>query len=77
MGSDTYLSTAELRELTGCAHRRRQQAWLTAQGWPHAVAETGHIRVLREYWHARMTGAQSTAPTAHAGRRHNFSAIAA
>lgn len=75
--TDTYLSPAELRELTGCAHRDRQAKWLKAQQWPHVIAETGHIRVLREYWHARMTGAQSTAPTAHAGRRHNFSAIAA
>lgn len=51
--TDTYLSPAELRELTGCAHRARQVAWLKSQQWPHAIAETGHVRVLREYWHAR------------------------
>ena len=26
--TDTYLSPAELRELTGCAHRERQAKWL-------------------------------------------------
>lgn len=29
--TDTYLSPAELRELTGCAHRDRQAKWLKAQ----------------------------------------------
>lgn len=75
--TDTYLSSSELRELTGCAHRARQQKWLDRNRWPYAVAETGHIRVLRQYWLDRMTGAKSTAPTVHAGTKHNFSAIAA
>lgn len=38
----TYLSSAELRELTGCAHRARQQKWLDRNRWPYAIAETGH-----------------------------------
>lgn len=42
----TYLSPDELRELTGCAHRARQQKWLDCNRWPYAIAETGHIRVL-------------------------------
>jgi hypothetical protein len=73
--SDTYLSADELRELTGCAHRARQRAWLDANRWPYAVAATGHIRVLREYWRARLTGAQPVAPSVHAERAHNFAAI--
>jgi hypothetical protein len=74
--TNTYLEPSEIRDLTGCAHRQRQEAWLKANNWPYAVAATGHIRVLRSYWHDRMSGAKSTAPTVHAGTRHNFSAIA-
>lgn len=73
--SDTYLSTEELRELTGCAHRARQRAWLDANRWPYAITATGHIRVLREYWRARLTGVQPIGPSVHAERAHNFAAI--
>ncbi len=42
--TDTYLSSSELRELTGCAHRARQKAWLDRRGLHAGVQATGDRR---------------------------------
>lgn len=70
-----FLTTDELRQLTGCAWRNRQVVWLKANNWPHEVSATGRILVLREYFVARMSGIDSQRPTVHAHASHNFAAV--
>lgn len=70
-----FLTTAELRELTGYAHRAKQAGWLTARAWPFETSATGRVLVLRDYMVSRMSGVESARPTVHAHAAHRFDAI--
>ncbi len=50
----SYLSREELRELVGSPLRDRQVAWLTREGWPHAVNSKGRVLVARAYHDRRL-----------------------
>jgi hypothetical protein len=65
MLSDTFLSRAEVADLTGYQQRRKQTDWLRREGWPFAVGGDGHPRVLREELQRRLgasEGAKQPAP---------------
>lgn len=51
-----FLTTPELRELTGYAHRAKQAEWLKANQWPFEISATGRVLVLRDYMLSRMSG---------------------
>jgi len=46
--SDTFLSRAEVADLTGYRQRGKQIDWLRRAGWPFAVGADDHPRVLRD-----------------------------
>lgn len=74
----TFLSTVELKELTGFCQKAKQAAWLRAGKWPFEVSGDGRILVLRAYYLDRLNGRQEAAnqPTLFATRSHNFAALA-
>jgi hypothetical protein len=73
--SGDYLTTIELKELTGKVHLSKQSAWLNRHDWPYAVDSNGRILVLREYWKSRMMGTTRPHATMHATRSHNFNVV--
>lgn len=75
--ADAYLTSAELRALTGFCHRAKQQGWLKLWKWPFELSGDGRILVLRAYYLDRMYGRQEAAQpvTTFATRRHNFAAL--
>lgn len=58
MMADTYLTDAELHQLTGYAQPSRQCAWLKSRGWVfEPPARRGERpKVARAYHDARMSG---------------------
>lgn len=73
--ADPYLSSSDLRRLTGRCHHAKQIAWLKKYGWPHEVSSDERILVLREYYLARFNGRTENKPTVFSTRNHNFAAI--
>jgi 23S rRNA G2445 N2-methylase RlmL len=49
-----YLTSAELRELTGRARPEAQVAWLRRNAWNFALPDAGRPLVLRAYRDYRM-----------------------
>ncbi len=43
-----FLTKLELKNLTGCVHRRLQVDWLQENGWPYVVTGGKRPRVLVE-----------------------------
>ena len=56
--SDWQLSEAEVREITGAVHRRKQLEWLVANGVPAALGADNKVKVLREAYERRMLPSQ-------------------
>ena len=53
-GSEAFLTPAELRELTGYAHRSRQLGVLQGWGIDPLVPPSGHIKVTWEVVHETL-----------------------
>lgn len=64
----TYLSDAELTELTARSTAGGQIKWLEHQGWPYVRRADGKPRVLRAYHDAKLMGREPDATAATAER---------
>lgn len=73
----TFLSRAELKDLTGFCHKGKQADWLRAGKWPFEISGDGRILVLRSYYLDRLNGRQDDKQpvTLHATSAHNFAAL--
>jgi hypothetical protein len=58
-GTDTFLTRAEVAELTGYQQRGKQADWLRREGWPFALGADHHPRVLREELVRRLSAADA------------------
>ena len=58
-----FLEPAELRSLTGRAHRTKQAAWLRDQGWRFVLDADGRPRVDTRYYERRMLMAEQRGST--------------
>jgi len=54
--SGTFVSTDELRELTGYKYPKHQLDWLKRRNWKFETDCTGKPRVLRTYFESRLGG---------------------
>lgn len=70
----TFLSAAELHELTGRQIAKYQVAWLRARGWRFETNAAGAPRVARAYFERRMVG-EAAAPEPALPAQHNFEAL--
>lgn len=52
----TFLTGAELADLTDFKQAGRQLRWLRDHGWAHEVGATGRPKVARSYFNMRMGG---------------------
>jgi hypothetical protein len=50
------LTSQELAEITGCAHKRGQLQWLLANGWHHHTSRSLQPVVGRLYARLKMAG---------------------
>lgn len=69
----TFLTDAELCELTDAVHKSKQIEWLAVRGWPFEQSCLGKIKVLRSTMEAKMgvvsmTSRRKSAPDANALR---------
>lgn len=58
--TDTYLTPAEVRKLTGTAHAAKQVAFLKSRGWCHTTDRHGKPQILRKYHDAMLSGTNTT-----------------
>jgi len=73
--SSETLSTEELAQITGCARRANQVAWLQAEGWTFVRNKAGEPIVGRLYARLRLAGISTSAITGPSGWSPDFSKI--
>lgn len=56
-----FLSSDELRELTGYVMAAKQAAWLRDHRWRHHVNARGEVCVAKAYFERRMVGEVTSA----------------
>jgi hypothetical protein len=60
----TFLTQAELADLTERKRKGEQIAWLKANGYHYAIGANGHARVLREHVQSKLCGHNMTSAPA-------------
>lgn len=73
--SSETLTTDELQQITGCARRADQVAWLQTEGWMYVRNRAGEPIVGRLYARMRLSGITPNALVASGGWAPDFSTL--
>ena len=73
--SSETLTAEELQQITGCARRADQVAWLQTEGWMYVRNRAGEPIVGRLYARMRLSGITPNALVASGGWAPDFSTL--